>query len=73
MAKTWIPTITGNVMVRRSHITDLYIHAGKTEEDKYSDHFSYFVNATARGEGYAIAGPFKTREEAKKWMKDNFK
>ena len=72
MAKTWI-MVKHDVLLRKSHITDVYIDTGKTEETRHEDKFYYFVKATARNETYTIAGPFNTKAEAMKWMKENFK
>lgn len=73
MAKTWITTRNGETLVRRSHISDVYVAAGKTEENRYELQFQYFVKATVRNETYTLAGPFDTKPEALDWMKKNFK
>ena len=73
MAKTWLSTRKGDLLVRRSHITDVYISTGKTEENRNSEKFQYFVKATARGEEYVLAGGFDTKQETLAWMFKEFK
>ena len=73
MAKIWIKNVTDQILIRRSHITSLYIDTGKTEADRYNEAFSYFVKGLVKGETYTIAGPFKTKQEALTWMFKEFK
>lgn len=74
MAKTWIETTRDDkAMIRRSHISAVYVITGKNESTKHEDKFYYFVKAEVRGDTFTISGPYNTKAEAIKWMKENFK